>query len=259
MSTNHPRANRLYFILGGFFVTNALLAEFVGGKIFSVEGTLGIDPLLDWTLFGERIHGLNMTAGVLMWPLVFIFTDIVNEYFGQRGVRFLSWLTAGLIAYAFLMAYAAMGVSPADFWATDAATGLPMDVAFGKIFGQGLWIIAGSLVAFLVGQVLDAYVFHWIRRRTGPRYIWLRATGSTLVSQFVDSFVVLFIAFWVSGQWSFGLVLAVAVVNYLYKALVATVLTPLLYPLHLVIDRYLGPALTAELQGRAAHQREEEV
>jgi uncharacterized integral membrane protein (TIGR00697 family) len=255
MSVLDHKGNRLFLVLGAFFLTNALLAEFIGGKIFSLEGTLGIT---DWqfTLFGQEIQGMNLTAGVILWPFVFVMTDVINEYFGFRGVRFLSWLAVVLILYAFVMVYAAMGLVPASFWGSRGFTDDPavMDAAYGAVFGQGLWIIAGSVVAFLIGQLVDVTVFQYLRRLTGARAIWLRATGSTLVSQLIDSFVVLYIAFGLNPAtaWPWPLLLAVATVNYCYKFFMAIALTPLLYVLHWGIDRYLGAELAQQLQDRAA-------
>jgi uncharacterized integral membrane protein (TIGR00697 family) len=247
------KAVRLFVILGGFFIANALVAEFIGGKIFALEDTLGIPPL-EWNLFGQS-GSLNFTAGVLLWPVVFIMTDIINEYFGLKGVRMLSFLTVGLISYAFLMIFAAIELAPAEWWITvnkDRGTE-NMQAAFANVAGQSNWIIVGSLVAFLIGQLVDVLVFQRIRRLTGERYIWLRATGSTLVSQFIDSFVVLFIAFVLGPQrWSIDLFLAVGLVNYLYKFIMAIALTPLIYLAHFWIDRYLGKEQAEHLKTQAA-------
>lgn len=106
------RASRLFVVLAAFFAANALMAEFIGVKIFALEDTFGLHPL-NWHLYGQS-GSLSFTAGVLLWPVVFIFTDIINEYFGRRGVRLVSYLTAGLIAYAFLFAYVAISLSPAS-------------------------------------------------------------------------------------------------------------------------------------------------
>ena len=247
------RPTILFVLLGGFFVSNALLAEFIGVKIFALEDTLGL-PALDWNLFGQS-GSLSFTAGVLLWPVVFIMTDIINEYFGKRGVRFLSWMTVGLIVYAFLFAYLAIGLAPAGWWiGIQAERGVPdMQAAFAAIFGQGLWIIGGSVTAFLIGQIIDVTVFHQVRRVTGERMIWARATGSTLVSQLVDSFVVLYIAFVLGPQkWPIELFLAVGTVNYLYKFIVAIALTPLIYLGRFLIDRYLGTEQSEALKRRAA-------
>ena len=249
------KPSRLFLILGAFFVTNATLAEFIGVKLFSLERTLGLAPLSIQTLIEEPLS-FNLTAGVLLWPIIFVMTDIINEYFGQRGVRRLSFLAVGMIAYAFLMVFVAIRLVPADFWLLrdlpDGRT-VDMQLAFEAIFGQGLWIIAGSIVAFLAGQAIDVYVFHWVKRRTGEKWIWLRATGSTLVSQFLDSFVVLWIAFGLnpSTGWGLGRIVSIGLVNYAYKFCMAIVLTPVIYLVHNAIERYLGPAL-AERMRRSA-------
>lgn len=242
----------LFVILGGFFIANALIAEMIGVKIFAMEGTLGLEPF-NWNLFGEK-GSLSFTAGVLLWPVVFIMTDVINEYFGLRGVRLLSYLAVGLIIYAFIMIYAAIGLEPADWWiGVNAEYGVEnMQTAFANIFGQGLWIIVGSIVAFLIGQLLDVYVFHRIRKITGEGKIWLRATGSTLFSQLIDSFVVLYIAFVLGPQqWPWSLFLAVGTVNYIYKFLMAILLTPVIYLMHHLIDDFLGESLANEMKEQA--------
>ena len=253
MSSISLRPTRLFIILAGLFITNALMAEFVGVKIFALEDTLGLPPL-DWRLFGQS-GSLSFTAGVMLWPVVFIMTDIINEYFGVRGVRFISWLAVGCITYAFLFAYLAIELAPASWWVGVAAgRGVPdMQAAFAATFGQGLWTIGGSVTAFLVGQLIDVAIFHRIRTLTGERWIWLRATASTAVSQLVDSFVVLYIAFVLGPQqWPIDLFLAVGTVNYVYKLLMAILLIPLIYLGRRVIERYLGPAEAGRLKAEAA-------
>jgi uncharacterized integral membrane protein (TIGR00697 family) len=235
------REARLFIALTGLFVTNALIAEFVGVKIFALEDTLGIAPF-DWRLFGQS-GSLSFTAGVMLWPVVFIMTDVINEHFGVRGVRLISWLAVACIVYAFLFAYVAIGLSPAKWWVTvGAGRGVPdMQAAFAGIFGQGLWTIGGSVTAFLAGQLIDVTVFQRIRALTGERWVWLRATGSTAVSQLVDSFIVLYIAFVIGPQhWPVPLFLAVGTVNYCYKMAMAVALIPLLYLGRRTIHAYLG-------------------
>ena len=262
------KSTRLFILLGGFFIANALIAEFIGVKIFSLEKTLGWNPA-DLKFFGVGGLSFNLTAGVLLWPVVFVMTDVINEYYGRKGVRLLSFLAAGLIAYAFVMFFFAIGLQPADFWPTshldaidDPGAREVMEVQVGNyntayrlVFGQGLWIIIGSLVAFLVGQFVDVFVFHRIKRFTGEKSIWLRATGSTLVSQFIDSYIVLMIAFYIGAGWDLTLVLAIGTVNYIYKFVMAVVLTPLIYLAHYLIDLFLGKE-TAEKMRAAAHAGE---
>ena len=144
------KANRLFLILGGFFIANALIAEIIGVKIFSLEQTLGLSPL-SLRILGNELS-FNLTAGVLLWPVVFIMTDLINEYYGTRGVRFLSWLTAGLIAFAFIIFMGAIRLSPAAFFVTGKqGSGVPdMQQAYASVLGQGGFFIIGSLTAFLL-------------------------------------------------------------------------------------------------------------
>src|SRR5688572_8178254 len=250
-NTLAKKRNTLFIILSGIFITNALLAELVGVKIFSGEGTLGFNPahlnILGFTM------DFNLTAGAVIWPVVFITTDLVNEYFGKPGVKQISYLTAGLIAYAFLVIFISIHLAPADFWRTSLdPNGNPfnMDVAFNKIFGQGQRIIIGSLTAFLLGQLVDVFVFQQLRKATGSKMLWLRATGSTLVSQLIDSFVVLFIAFY--GVFPTEQIIAIGITNYIYKFTVAIVLSPLIYLGHSMIDRYLGKEQAERISSEAA-------
>jgi len=253
------KATRLFILLGGFFITNALIAEFIGVKLFSLEAVFGADPL-KMNILGVEGLGFTLTVGVILWPIVFVMTDVINEYFGVKGVRFLSNLTVGLIGYAFLMVYLGIWLPPDEWWqySSGLLVGDPamevqdMNAAFHKIFGQGLWIIVGSLVAFLIGQIVDVSVFHFIKMRTGEKKIWLRATGSTLISQFIDSFVVLLIAFYIGADWPLIRVLAIGLVSYSYKFTMAILLTPLIYLAHSVIDNYLGEELAEELKKTAA-------
>jgi len=246
------RANRLFVVLAGFFLTNAILAEFVGVKIFSLEATLGIAPF-EWSLLG--VSGtLNFTAGVLVWPIVFVMTDVINEYYGVKGVRLISWVAVGFIAYAFMVAYVSIGLAPAGFWVeANRDLGVPdIQNAYAQVFGQGLWTIMGSIVAFLIGQLVDITVFRRIRAVTGEKLIWLRATGSTAVSQLIDSFVVLYIAFVLGPQhWPIPQFLAVGMVNYSYKMLAAIAMIPLLYLARRIIKSYLGNAETERLNSLA--------
>jgi queuosine precursor transporter len=185
-------------------------------------------------------------------------TDIINEYYGPKGVRFLSFLTAGLISFAFLMVFIAIQLSPSDFFRMGADVPNP-NAAFRGVFGQGLWIIIGSLTAFLIGQILDVVVFHRIKKVTGEKQIWLRSTGSTLISQLIDSFVVLFIAFYIGPriqgaadkQWTFSQVMVTGTGNYIYKFVVALLMTPVIYLVHGWIERYFGGSLAANMKKAA--------
>ena len=245
------KSTKLFVVLAGFFITNAILAEFIGMKIFSLENTLGINPF-NWNLFGHN-GSLMLSAGVLIWPIVFVMTDIINEYYGKRGVKMLSYLTALLIAFGFVVIYMSIHLAPADFWIADfKESGVDdMQVAFSAVYGQGLYIIVGSLIAFLLGQLLDAFIFHKVKGLTGEGKIWIRATLSTIVSQFLDSFLVLYIAFVIGNDWTMSLFMAVGTVNFSYKVFMAILMIPLLYFVHEMIDRYLGKKIASAMKAEA--------
>ncbi|MDH5476310.1 MAG: queuosine precursor transporter [Cyclobacteriaceae bacterium] len=255
------RAN-LFIVLSGIFITNALIAEIIGVKIFSLENTLGFDPA-QIPLFNKTALDFNLTAGVIIWPIVFITTDIINEYFGKQGVKKISYLTAAFISYVFIVIWIVTLLSPANFWLEvnnidDQGNSFNVNYAFNKLFRQGAGIIIGSLVAFLIGQLLDVFVFHKLRKITGNKKLWLRATGSTLVSQLVDSFVVLFIAFYLlapeGSKWNITQVVSVGIINYIYKFVIALAITPLLYVAHYIIDSYLGKEKANKMMEAAAEK-----
>lgn len=204
----------VYIILAGIFTTNAVVAELIGGKL------IHIGPYL-------------MSVGILPWPIVFVTTDLINEYFGEKGVKKLSLITACLIAYTFVIIYAAMQI-PAV-----AGDGLVSDNQFNDVFGQSLWIIVGSITAFMVSQLIDVTIFHFLKNKTGNKMIWLRSTGSTVISQLFDSFIVLGIAFWMTGKMTTEVFIASAFTGYFVKLIIAIALTPLIYLGHSIIEKYL--------------------
>ncbi len=225
------RRDLVYLALAGFFVTNAILGELTGGKLF----TLG---------------PFTMSIGVIPWPVVFLTTDLINEYFGRDGVRKLTFMTIGLIIYAFVVVFLAMQVSAAPFSPVT-------DAQFDAVFGQSLWIIFGSVTAFAVSQLVDVGVFWIVRHQTGGRFLWMRATGSTVVSQLIDSIVIIGIAFWLPGKVKTAEFLAIAASNYSYKFIIAVAMTPFIYAAHAAIDRFLGREEAHQLIEHAAKSSED--
>jgi queuosine precursor transporter len=250
------KPTRLFIMLGGFFIANALISEVIGVKLFSLEKLLGMEPA-NFTLFGESNLDFTLTVGVLPWPFVFIFTDIINEYYGVRGVRFLSLLTAGLISFAFIIFYLAIHTPPTAFWVTSQADkNVPsMQDAYRQILGQGMNIIFASIAAFLIGQIADALVFKKIKRLTGEKRIWMRATVSTLFSQLLDTVVVSYVYLYFSLGFSFPRVTAIAATGYTYKFLMAILCTPLVYLVHWLIERYLGRDLARDMKLAAMEKK----
>lgn len=208
------RKDVVFLVLAGFFITNAIVAELIGGKLVQFFG-----------LFTQSI-------GIILWPIIFLLTDLINEYFGKDGVKKLTYITMGLISFTFILLTIALKIPATSF------SPVPDDV-FHTVFGQSQWIIIGSITAFLVSQLVDVYIFWFFKAITGDKHIWLRATGSTVISQLVDTFIVQFIAFVLPGKWAFSEFLVNASWGYSFKLLIAVALIPLIYLGHYVIGKYI--------------------
>lgn len=213
------KKDTVYLILAGIFITNAVVAELIGGKLIQ------IGPFI-------------MSIGILPWPIVFITTDIINEHFGKKGVRKLSFITAGLIAYCILILF--IGTKIPAFITKETVN----DEQFYAVFGQGMFIMVASIIAFLVSQLIDVSVFWFLRNKTGKKMIWLRSTGSTLISQLIDSFIVSGIAFWLTGKITTSQYLNMSITGYTFKLILAIALTPMIYLGHHLIEKYLNRPLS---------------
>ena len=247
-----PRRQVLLVALCSLFVGFFVTAEMLGAKLFELR--LG---------FGPRHLGLGegevfvATAGILAFPLTFVLTDIINEYFGRRIVRLFTWLGIGVNVLAQIVVRLAIHTPAVSF--TPGVEAAEVQAAFELALGQTWAIVVGSLSAFAIAQLLDVRIFAWLRRLTGGRLLWLRAQGSTVASQLVDSFVVIFLAFvWLPAltggePWSARAAAGVAATNYVYKFAIAVGITPLLYAVHWAVDHYLGREEAEELV-RTAHR-----
>lgn len=221
------KRHTLFILLAGFFITNAIVAELVGGKLIDIGS---------WYEEGVFI----MSIGILPWPVVFLTTDLINEYYGKAAVRRLSFITASLILYVFVILFLAMQIPAVGFSPIK-------DESFHNVFGQSMWIIIGSITAFIIAQLIDVFVFWFIRSRTGKKMIWLRATGSTVVSQLFDTFIVGGIGLWLPARlfpeqfdFSTETYIKASLTGYSVKLLIAVLLTPLIYLGHSLADKYLG-------------------
>ena len=238
------KLNNIFIILTGIFITNAIIAEILGTKIFDFS----------------FVKNFSLSVCVLIWPVVFITTDIINEYFGKSGVKKISYFTIILILYVFLIVFLSTKLIPNTYWLNINSTdnsGNPfnIDYAYNTIFLQSTGIIIGSVFAFLIAQLLDVFIFQKIKKITKGKFIWLRATGSTLISQLIDSFVVLTIAFYFLApegkEWSINQVFVVGFDNYTFKFFVAIIITPFIYLAHYLIDSYLGKDLAEKAKEHA--------
>ncbi len=236
------RPQKLFVICTAVFVTALVIAEATASKFFTAF-TLPF-PL---SIFGVEFNTVIMTAGVIAFPITFIVTDLLNEYYGKSGIRFVTFVGMVMIIFEFVLLQIAMGVP------TASISPVPEE-AFNTVFGASGRIIFGSLVAYLIGQLADITLFHWLRRLTQGRMLWLRATGSTFGSQFLDTLIVLTVAF--AGQLRFQEILAITLFNYSYKFIIAILITPIIYLFHWVMDRYLGHETAMEMIEQAEQGRD---
>ena len=211
------RGRVLIWLTGGF-VTCLLLSNLTGSKFF----------FLDLFTLPNGFEFVHHSVGMISFPVVFLLTDLVNEYFGAKETRRMTWLAAGMSLLASGIVYLARLI-PVD---ANSPVSQP---AFDEVFGQSNRLLIASLLAFLVGQFCDIWVFGKLKRATQGRMVWLRATGSTVISQALDSLVVTMVLFWgtqrsTDGEvWTIPQILAIGATGYVLKFLLAIALTPLIY------------------------------
>ena len=206
---------RIFFALGSVFVTCLVVSDVIGGAKLVELGA---------------IHGRSITVsvGMIAFPLTFVLTDVLNEFYGAKAARFMTYVGLAMLLLTYAILSAATSLPAASY------TPYPTQW-FGSIFGSSLRLILASLTAYLIGQLLDIALFVLFKRWARGRYIWLRATGSTVVSQLVDTVVVQFI--------NFGGVLAARDIwslvqnSYVLKLILAIALTPLIYLGHAILER----------------------
>jgi len=227
--------HKLFVVLAAVFVSCLLLGDVIGGKTiptFSIAG-----------------HDLGpISVGIIPFPVTFLLTDVVNDFYGRKGARFITLLgfAMALLAWAILQLSNALPPHESTYF-TQAE--------FQKIFGGSAQLFIASMIAYLVGQFLDIQVFQFWKALTESRHLWLRATGSTLLSQIVDT-VMINVIFWTwtaagdatsflgqktpAERWAW--IFAKIGREYLIKVFVAILLTPVVYAIHGVIVRWLGIA-----------------
>ena len=218
----------VFVFLAGLFITNAVTAELISNKLIQIPVSFSFGDL--------KIGPFTTIVGILPWPVVFLLTDLLNEFYGQKAVRKLSWITAVLIAYCFIIVTITMEIPTFELPGSDLAD----SKSYNQVFGQAQMVIIGSITAFLVSQLLDAFVFDQLKKRTGNKFIWLRSTGSTLLSQLIDSFIVLYIGFVLPGKILLADFITIAFTNYSLKIFIAISLTPLIYLGHYIMKKILS-------------------
>jgi uncharacterized integral membrane protein (TIGR00697 family) len=205
---------KLFIVLSAIFLTALLIANVIAGKYF-------------------RLGPLELSVGVIPFPITFILTDVVNEYFGKRGARFLTYVGFAMSLFATGMLWLG-GVLPAG-----EHTYVQQE-SYDNVFGLSWRLFFGSLIAYLLGQLSDIQTFQIFRRLTKNRLLWLRAAGSTALSQMIDTIVVNFLC--LVGSVPLAAIAGIVASAYAYKMAVALALTPLLYVARGIVTRKLGIA-----------------
>jgi queuosine precursor transporter len=216
-----PR-HKIFMYLAGVFLTALLIGDTIGSKLFVVDIPLGFTTLK-----------ATLSVGAIWFPITFLLTDVVNEFYGAKGARFLTFLGFFMAILAFLVILASRHIPAASF------SPIPHDM-FNQVFGGANRIFVASITAYLVGQLIDIAVFQWAKRKTGGAFIWLRATGSTLISQLIDTVVVTYVAF--LGVLKTEDLHGMVATSYVVKVMLAIGLTPVIYALHSLIHRRIGGA-----------------
>jgi uncharacterized integral membrane protein (TIGR00697 family) len=205
------RKHRAFVFLAALFVAALVVGDFIGGKFFTFAG-----------------HALS--AGIIPFPLTFVLTDVVNEFYGTEGARRLTYV--GLVAALFVWGV----INLALLLPTSIESPIP-DAVFRSAFGTSARLYFASLTAYLIGQLLDISIFQILRRLTGHRMLWLRSTGSTVLSQAIDSLSVSFV--FLVGARPMHFIVSNAANNYVGKLIMAVLLTPLIYLGHSFFHRHL--------------------
>jgi queuosine precursor transporter len=210
---------RLYVYLCAVFLTALLIGDTIGSKLFIVGIPVGF----------TKLHA-ELSVGVIWFPITFLLTDVINEFYGSKGARFVTWVGFWMALAAFVMIYCARKI--------PAAGNSPVKQdAFDNVLGNANTIFFASLVAYVVGQLVDIGIFQFAKRLTQSRHIWLRSTGSTLISQLIDTVLVTTIAF--SSKLTGPELRQTVISQYTVKVLFAVGLTPVIYAMHGVLHRRL--------------------
>lgn len=218
------RRQKLFLVLAATFCTCLVVGDIIGGKLVS-GNVLGFE--------------FTTTVGMIPFPVTFLLTDLLNEFYGKRAARFVTLVGFSMAALAFAIIYVAAAIPISDFTRASDWTGVRED-SFDNVFLGSLRMLIASLSAYLVSQFTDIAAFHFLRRLSRGRMLWLRATGSTALSQLIDTFIIN-LAAW-AGVLSWEVILQIMVSAYSLKLVIALLLTPLIYAGHRLMVRGLGIA-----------------
>lgn len=239
---NHPEetsswSDRVYLVLVCLFTTLLVLTNIVGVKLFELT--------LPFEVFGAAV--VTLPTGLVTYPLTFLVTDVVSEIYGQRRADVMVWIGFAMSLVMLGIVQITIAIEPATFWVAADGLGLEyfesskgMQDGWRAVFGLGPWLVTGSMCAYLVAQLCDNRLFHFWRRLTNGKHLWLRNNGSTIVSQLFDTLIVNSFLFYGAFGWTFTRGLKVMVGVYLVKVCIALIDTPLCYLAIAGVRRFLN-------------------
>ncbi|MBZ0327370.1 MAG: queuosine precursor transporter [Altibacter sp.] len=219
-------AQRIYLILGALFIASLVVSNLIFQKFFH------------WDFFG--LYTFEISVGILPYPITFLITDIISEVYGKKKAN--QVVTAGIFAsfFSLLIVFVSSAV-PATTWSPVN------DALFNQVFGATAVAVFASMMAYLFAQYIDIRIFHFWKRVTKGKHLWLRNNFSTFLSQFIDTFTVLLLlcSF---GKIDWALFGPLLLSGFLFKVLIAACDTPFLYAAVYLFRRRFGLKLGEELR-----------
>ena len=202
---NKKFKDQFYLILAGIFIASLVTCNLIANKFVTVD--LGFKVFI-------------VSAGILPYPFTFLVTDLISELYGQKKANLVVF--AGFIASMFVLLFLWLG---GQFNAIPDS--LVTDQIYDSVFRNAWRIIAASMTAYLFAQFIDVRIFHFWKKLTNGKHLWLRNNASTVVSQLLDTILVIFILFF--GVWGTDQIISAIIDGWLFKMLMALVDTPIIY------------------------------
>ena len=222
---NNIWADKLYLVLAGIFVASLVTCNLIANKFVSID--LGFKTFI-------------VSAGILPYPLTFLVTDILSEIYGKKRASMV--VLSGFIASLFVLLFLWIG---SQF---NAINGSPIDNdTYNLVFSNAWRVIFASMIAYLSAQFLDVRLFHFWKKMTKGRHLWLRNNASTIGSQLVDTILVISVLF--VGVWDTDQIISAIIDGWLFKMLVAFIDTPLFYLISHYLRNFFDLKLGEELKG----------
>jgi len=232
---------RLFLALSAVFIASLIVGDLIGGKL--------VEPHWNGTPFNVFGEAVIISVGMIPFPITFLLTDLLNEFYGKQSARAVTWVGFAMTIFTFVLVNVAVVLPFAPFTNGPDWQGVNQG-AFDNVFAGSRRILAGSLVAYVIAQFADITIFHLIKKKSGNRFLWLRATGSTVVSQAIDTVVITVVAW--TGTLPVSKMMSLIASSYTVKLLVAVGLTPAIYAGHTLVEKVLKiPPVVLDAEGNA--------